>query len=513
MAQSTEDIRRFLPDTYILLSVMTVSALAVLYVLFVLPLNHIPGPFLAMFTDLWRLFSVLTRRAEKQQRHMHDTLGPAVRLGPNMVSISDPAMINTIYSRNNLLLKSDFYAVNDLNLNGRRVHNIFSTRDEHYNTKVIKPIIKLFSMSHLLKMEALVDNTILLFMKRLDEDFASTGNTCDMAAWLHYCAADVISDITFGKRLGFLEQGIDIQGMCKIGYNAMDYFSVVGMMPWLDLLLDKNPVKRIGPPVFAPLVNFALKRIEERCSGTENRDETPTVDFLDGFLEAKKQFPDSVTDDTVLAYLIANVAAGSDAVAIELRSILYHLCKDKATMNRLQAELDHANAQVPISWAQTQTMPYLCACVEEGIRLMPGISLPLERVVGKDGMTLCDQRTVLPPGTKVGINPWVVNRDRAAFGEDPHGFHPERWLIAKGESDNDYQKRITRMHSSNLTFGAGKRQCAGRNLALLECHKIIGTLVRTFDIELADPSKDWTTINSWFIRQKDMDMVFKKRIL
>ena len=379
------------------------------------------------------------------------------------------------------------------------------------NTKVMKPIIKLFSMGSLLKMEPLIDRTITFFVQRLAEEFACTGKPCDMARWLHYCAWDVISDITFSQRMGFLEQGIDVKGMCKIGYAAMDYFSVIGMMPWLDLFLDKNPVKRIGPPFFVPTVEFSLQRIEQRRHGSDGYDKASTPDLLDGFLNARKQYPESVTEDTVLAYLMANVAAGSDTVATELRSILYHLCKDRAKMRRLQAELDQANVGVPLSWTQTQTLPYLCACVEEGIRLMPGISLPLERVVGEDGMTLCDNQTFLPAGTVVGINPWVVNRDRTVFGEDPHGFHPERWLAGAGESEDDYQQRLTRMRNSELTFGAGKRQCAGRNLALLECHKIVGSLVRAFDIELVDVGRDWKTQNSWFMRQTDIDMRLSKR--
>lgn len=87
-------------------SLAVIGAISVtLYSLFASPLKHIPGPFLAQFTNLWRLLSVLSRHAEKKQREYHDRMGPAVRLGPNMVSISDPSMINQIYSRKNVLLK------------------------------------------------------------------------------------------------------------------------------------------------------------------------------------------------------------------------------------------------------------------------------------------------------------------------------------------------------------------------------------------------------------------------
>lgn len=285
------------------------------------------------------------------------------------------------------------------------------------------------------------------------------------------------------------------------------------MMPWLDLFLDKNTVKRVGPPFFAPGIKFALERIAARRAATDGHDSSATPDFLDGFLAARDANPEIVTEDTLLSYTMINVAAGADTVATELRSILYHLCKTPEKMKRLQQELDQAKAVVPVLWRQCQQLPYLCACVEEGARLMPGISLPLERIVAEGGMVLSDGRTIIPAGTAVGINPWVINRDLATFGDDPHGFHPERWLAAKGESDAAYKTRVARMRAGDFTFGAGKRQCAGRSLALLEIHKVIGSLVRAFDIELVDTQQSWTTTNSWFIRQSNMDMRLRRREL
>lgn len=72
---------------------------------FTSPIRHVPGPFWARFTNLWRLLNVYTRHAEKTQRQLHDRYGSAVRLGPIMISISDPDMIDKIYSRKSLLRK------------------------------------------------------------------------------------------------------------------------------------------------------------------------------------------------------------------------------------------------------------------------------------------------------------------------------------------------------------------------------------------------------------------------
>ena len=69
------------------------------------PLKHIPGPFLAKFTDLWRLLDVYQGETQLTQQALHRKYGVAVRMGPNCVSLSDPRLLNTIYSKRVEFLK------------------------------------------------------------------------------------------------------------------------------------------------------------------------------------------------------------------------------------------------------------------------------------------------------------------------------------------------------------------------------------------------------------------------
>ena len=62
------------------------------------PLKSIPGPLLAKYTNLWRFFDVWGGRSELTLRMLHQKYGSAVRIGPKVVSLSDPALIKTIYS-------------------------------------------------------------------------------------------------------------------------------------------------------------------------------------------------------------------------------------------------------------------------------------------------------------------------------------------------------------------------------------------------------------------------------
>lgn len=65
------------------------------------------------------------------------------------------------------------------------------------------------------------------------------------------------------------------------------------------------------------------------------------------------------------------------------------------------------------------------------MRLHPGVSMPLERVVPSTGATICGIN--LPAGTVVGVNPAVVHYDTDAYGDDAAEFRPERWLESSEE--------------------------------------------------------------------------------
>jgi hypothetical protein len=60
-------------------------------------ISKIPGPWLASSTDLWRFTLTWTERAETTHVKLHAQYGDVVRLGPNLVSITDVDAIKKIY--------------------------------------------------------------------------------------------------------------------------------------------------------------------------------------------------------------------------------------------------------------------------------------------------------------------------------------------------------------------------------------------------------------------------------
>lgn len=86
-------------------------------------------------------------------------------------------------------------------------------------------------MSTLIQYEPFVDSTTELFLSQTERLYADSGASCDFSRWLQFYAFDVIGEMTYSKRHGFLEENKDIDGI--IGYTAslFDYAGPVKPSP------------------------------------------------------------------------------------------------------------------------------------------------------------------------------------------------------------------------------------------------------------------------------------------
>ena len=403
-------------------------------------------------------------------------------------------------------------------LNGKPYVNLFTTVDNDFHAKIKRPVARAYAMTALLEYEPFVDTTTIFFLKRMDELYAFPGrrprSVCDFGKWLQYYAFDVIGEMTFSKRFGFLEHDEDVGGILQSLANTQWLFQIA-QMPWIDKWFRKNRFQLKATGFTSPVVKFTTDQLkaklgvpisdldmEKRPVGGENR-----KDFLSRFLDAQTTYPDIVDTTRVVSYAQANITAGSDTTAITLRAILYHLMKNPQTMARLQEEIDLATiegrASIPcVTWSESQKLPYLDAVVKEGLRIHPAVGLPLERIVPAQGLTIYG--TNFPPGTIIGVNPWVIHRDKRIFGDDAECFRPERWIEASPEARK-------RMESANMAFGAGARTCIGKNISLLEVYKLIPTLIRRYRFEFVRGGQEWKTHNAFFVHQTGLDLRLWRR--
>lgn len=238
---------------------------------------------------------------------------------------------------------------------------------------------------------------------------------------------------------------------------------------------------------------YAFKVVAEyQMHLTEKKISAGTVHHtLDKYVELKKANPELVDDNQIVNWLMLSILAGGDTSSATMRAVVYYLAKSPSSMAQLVAELEGAAISAPAPWKQIRDLPYLDAVIREALRINPGIAMIFERVVPQGGFTLPDGR-YLPAGTKVGINPFVTNRDHGVFGADADEFNPDRWLQGKNESLESFEERSRRMKDTvDFVFGGGGRVCMGRYLAVLEIKKLIAALYSTFDVSGFEISIGW----------------------
>lgn len=87
-------------------------------------------------------------------------------------------------------------------------------------------------MSSLVAFEPLVDNTTVAFLEQLKKRFAArTGDdgVCDFGLWLQFYAFDVVGELTYSKRLGFVDRGVDVDHIIGNMEKLLNYVSVVSI--------------------------------------------------------------------------------------------------------------------------------------------------------------------------------------------------------------------------------------------------------------------------------------------
>lgn len=273
----------------------------------------------------------------------------------------------------------------------------------------------------------------------------------------------------------------------------------------------------VGPPTFATVARKTLQHLTQRYNG-EDKHDPAKPDFMDHFIKAKEEHPESIDDNSIMSYLLINMAAGADTTTLVLRSVFYLSLKHPAVWARLQAEVLAApfaqkeTLNLPAPFAEARALPYLDAVIREAYRLYPGICFSMDRYVPKGGVHLPDGSFV-PEGVALGFNPYVIHRNKEIWGPDAEEFRPERWLRDErnSESEDAYRQRLASMNNHDLTFGGGSRVCLGRNLATLEVYKVVATLVALYEFELADPRKVWMVRTYIFPRQTGIEVRIRKR--
>ncbi|KAF6229049.1 hypothetical protein HO133_007163 [Letharia lupina] len=245
-----------------------------------------------------------------------------------------------------------------------------------------------------------------------------------MGLFVQLFAFDVIGEVTFSKRFGFMDMGSDNDFFAQVEdvLRSGAWWRQIPALYWTHDFL--SPVIGNHFSVTAHhgrLRDFASQAIEDRKThGSDHQD------ILAKWLEVQKQRPNEMNDANVLSMATTNISAGSDTTAISTRPVIFHLLKNPELVEDIDTQTKEVKLTKPITLEQTNHMPYLQACLYEGLRLHPAVGMSLPRVTPRGGVEIDGH--FIPEGTVIEANPWVVCRNTEIFGDDVEAFRPKRWL-------------------------------------------------------------------------------------
>lgn len=100
--------------------------------------------------------------------------------------------------------------------------------------------------------------------------------------------------------------------------------------------------------------------------------------------------------------------------------------------------------------------------------------------------------TVIPPGSTVLINSYLLHRDARHF-TDPHVYRPERFL-----PDGPKLPRY-----AFIPFSAGSRNCIGWKFATVIVKLIVLTVLRSYHVEALDKEDQLRLISELVLTNAD----------
>ena len=294
-----------------------------------------------------------------------------MRISHREVSVNHPEAVQILASP---LWKSDWYRV--FALPNSNYNNLMSECDPKKHAAIRNNLAPAYTGSSIMKSERFMDKTIQLLENRLDE-LSQRKQPFDFGLWLHFLTWDIIGEIMYSKRFGFLDEAKDIGNSIKNNFALALYVTAASYAQWLHAIFFGNPILRWLD--FHPkehTLNTTLKAVAARKENTKAR-----VDMMEQWKEQQRRHPDRMTDHEILCAAIVNLGAGADTVWSVLQAFFYFLLKeDPLHLQNLRKEIDNAETagllSPVVSNAEALKLPYLQACVSPLIRMSIGSRVP-----------------------------------------------------------------------------------------------------------------------------------------
>ncbi|CAM0906649.1 unnamed protein product [Alopecurus aequalis] len=291
--------------------------------------------------------------------------------------------------------------------------------------------------------------------------------------FLHAASLNHVMAVVFGKRYDDFEsqEGAVVEQMVNEGYDLLGTFNWADHLPFLKLL-DLQGVRRrcngLVRQVEVYVGNIIQEHKARRASGSGIADEL-AGDFVDVLLGLDGE--EKMSDSDMIAVLWEMIFRGTDTVAILMEWIMARMVLHPEIQAKAQAEVDAVVGRGrAVTDEDVARLPYIQCIVKETLRMHPpGPLLSWARLAVHDAHV---GGYLVPAGTTAMVNMWAIAHDAAVWPE-PELFRPERFM--------EEEVSVLGSDLRLAPFGAGRRVCPGKMLALATVHLWLAQLLHRFE--------------------------------
>ncbi|KAK4740483.1 hypothetical protein SAY87_032415 [Trapa incisa] len=200
------------------------------------------------------------------------------------------------------------------------------------------------------------------------------------------------------------------------------------------------------------IVRMLRKLIEERRVSMETQDHKDMLSCL----MSSGEYRQKLTDDEVIDQIITILYSGYETISTTSMMAVKYLHDNPKVLQQLRAEhfevRGRKNLEDPIEWEDLKSMKFTRAVIFETSRLATIVNGVLRKTT--QDMEL--NGFLIPKGWRIYVYTREMNYNPYLY-PDTFAFNPWRWLDQSVEVMNN-----------NMMFGAGTRQCPGKELGIAE---------------------------------------------
>ena len=474
-------------------------------------LSHIPGPKLAAATTLYQAYyDVFPHHGRFLWKciDLHKKYGPIIRIGPDEVHVDDPKYYSEMYgSPTHHRNKSPLWywmvgtgEFGDLSM--------FMTMDHHMHRMRRSGLGTYFSKQKTRELEPRVRDKVLLLRKRLLDHAATResvnlhdaygGMTLGMSEWrcnhlldTNSAFLDVISMYCVGQSVGALEEpkmGKIYNDLMGSGVRLQPFLRnfptiarlILALPPWITnfVPLYQRATSFIGTA--ARITRVAMDEAIHDTGKWPRVEEVPQTTIVHSMMESDSMPEHEKTFKRMSAEVATLLAGGMDTTSRSLCMTTYHILKNPHIYKRVMKEIRTVfpTPQSPLPTVQEiEKLPYLTACIYEGIRNAHGVAGRLVRIAPDEDLDYVSSRDGkiyrIPRGATFSQSGYIANTNEEIY-PDPHTFNPERFYRTDG--------KFTDAHHYLVAFGKGTRACPGQNLAFAEMYLTLTAVLGSLDM-------------------------------